>query len=136
MEASKFRKTFSGCESSFTLEHQHSAKWSVFREDVPSRVRQDIGTKKFMLTVIWSVDGFHAVDLMTSQCSFNSEYFVNHGMAPIIAKVFPQGRTLHARWLHLCSDNCRIHFSKTTQQFMNENHVLHVQHPSDSPDLA
>jgi hypothetical protein len=45
MQASKFRNIPTGDESWFTLEHQYSAKWSVFREDVSSRVRQDIGTK-------------------------------------------------------------------------------------------
>jgi hypothetical protein len=45
MGASKFRNILTGNESWFTLEYQHFAKWSVFREDVRSRVRQDIGTK-------------------------------------------------------------------------------------------
>jgi histone-lysine N-methyltransferase SETMAR len=89
-----------------------------------------------MLTVIWGVDGFHVVDLMISQRSLNSEYFVNHVMAPMIAKVFPQGRTPHARLLHHHLDNCRVHFSKTTQQFVSGNHILHVPHPPYSPDLA
>jgi hypothetical protein len=42
-----------------------------------------------MLTVIWGADGFHIVDLMTSQRSFNSEYFMSHVLAPMVAKVFP-----------------------------------------------
>jgi hypothetical protein len=44
-----------------------------------------------MLTVICGVNGFHVVDLMTSQVSLNSEYFVSHVLALIIAKVFPGG---------------------------------------------
>jgi hypothetical protein len=44
-----------------------------------------------MLTVIWGVDGFHVVDLMTSQRSFNSEYFMSYALAPMVAKVFPGG---------------------------------------------
>jgi histone-lysine N-methyltransferase SETMAR len=89
-----------------------------------------------MLTVIWGVDGFHIIDLMTSQRNFNSECFVNHVMALMIAKVFPQGRTPHARRLHLHLDNCRVRLSKTTQQFMSGNHILHVPHPPYGPDLA
>jgi hypothetical protein len=49
-----------------------------------------------MFTVIWGVDGFHAVDLMISQRSFNSDYFVSHVLAPMIAKVFPGGE-FHTR---------------------------------------
>jgi hypothetical protein len=44
-----------------------------------------------MLTVIWGVDGFHVVDLIISQGSFNSEHFLNHVLAPMVAKVFPGG---------------------------------------------
>jgi hypothetical protein len=41
-----------------------------------------------MVTVIWEVDVFHVVHLMTSQRSFNSEYFVSHVLALMAAKVF------------------------------------------------
>jgi histone-lysine N-methyltransferase SETMAR len=89
-----------------------------------------------MLTVFWGVDGFHVVDLMTSQRNFNSEYFVSHVLAPMAAKVFPRGRILHTRPLQLCLDNCRVHFSKAIEQFITENHIGRAPHPSYSPDLA
>jgi hypothetical protein len=44
-----------------------------------------------MLTIIWGVDSFHLVDLMTSKRNFNSDYFVSHVLAPMVAKVFPGG---------------------------------------------
>jgi hypothetical protein len=68
-----------------------------------------------MLTVIWEVDGFHVIDLITSQRSFNSEYFVSHVLAPMVAKVFPQGRIPHTRRLQLQLDNYRVHFSKAIE---------------------
>jgi histone-lysine N-methyltransferase SETMAR len=136
LEAGRFRNILTGDESWFTLEYQHFAKLSVSREDGPSRVRYDIGTEKFMLTVIWGVDGFHFVDLMNRQRSFNSEYLVNHVMASTITKAFAQGRTPHACRLHLQLDKYRIHFSKITQQLMGENHILRVPNPPYSPDLA
>jgi predicted ATPase len=52
MEASNFHNIMTGNESWFTLELQKSAKWSTSREDVPRRVKQQIGTRKLMLTVI------------------------------------------------------------------------------------
>jgi hypothetical protein len=70
-----------------------------------------------MLAVIWGVDGFHVVDLMTSQCCVNSEYFVSHVLAPMVGKVFPRRRIPHPRQLQLHLDNCRVHFSKATEQF-------------------
>jgi histone-lysine N-methyltransferase SETMAR len=89
-----------------------------------------------MLTVIWGVDGFYVVDLMISQRSFNSEYFVSHVLARMVAKILPRGRIPHTRRLQLHLDNCRVHFSKATEQFITENHIGRVPHPPYSPDLA
>jgi hypothetical protein len=89
-----------------------------------------------MLTVIWGGEGFHVVDLMTSQRSFNSEYFMSHVLAPMVAKVFTRERSPHTRRLQLHLDNCRIHFSKATEQFITENHIGRVPHPLYNPNLA
>jgi hypothetical protein len=89
MAANKFRTIVTGDESWLTLEYQHSAKWSVHCEEAPERARQQIGTKKFMLTAIWGVGDFHVVDLMTSQRSFDSQYLVTNVMTPPIANIFP-----------------------------------------------
>jgi hypothetical protein len=74
-----------------------------------------------MFTVIWGVGDFHVVDLMTSQRSFDSQYFVSNVMTLLIANIFPQGRIPHARRLHLYLDNCRVHFSNVTEQFITQN---------------
>jgi hypothetical protein len=136
MEANEFGNIITGDESCFMFEYQHAVKWSLCREDVSERVRQQIGTKKFMLTVIWGVDGFHVVDLMTSQRTFNSEYFVSHVLAPMVAKVFSRGKIPHTRRLQFHLDNCRVHFSKVTEPFVAGNHIGYVPHPPYSPDLA
>jgi hypothetical protein len=98
MKANKFRNILTGGENWFMLEYHHAVKWSLSREDVSERVRQQIG-KKIMLIVILGVDGFHVVDLMISQRIFNSEYFVSHVLAQMVAKDFPRGRILHIRRL-------------------------------------
>jgi hypothetical protein len=51
MEANKFRNILTGDERRFMFEYQHAVKWSLSREDVSERVRQQIGIK-IMLTVI------------------------------------------------------------------------------------
>jgi histone-lysine N-methyltransferase SETMAR len=89
-----------------------------------------------MRTVIWGLNGFHIVDLMTSQRSFNSEFFLSYVLALMVAKSFPRGRIPHTRRLQLHLDNCRVHFSKVTEQFITENHIGRVRHPPHSPDLA
>jgi hypothetical protein len=97
VERNDFRNIVTGDESWFTLELQQSAKWSTVHEDVPQRVRQQIGKQKFLLTVICGIDGCHALDLMTSQRSFDSQYFIDNIMVPLVEKVFPNGRNSHAR---------------------------------------
>jgi histone-lysine N-methyltransferase SETMAR len=136
MEASNFHNIVTGDESWFTLELQQSAKWSTSREDVRQRARQQIGTTKSMLTVIWGVDGFHVVDLMSSQCSFDSQYFVDNIMVSLVQKVFPKGRNPHARPLHLHLDNCCVHFSRVPEQFIAQDHISRVPQPAYSPELA
>jgi hypothetical protein len=89
------------------LECHHDMKWSLSRENASERVRQQIGTK-IMLTVSWGVDSFHVVDLMTSQRSFNSDYFMNHALAPMVAKVFPGGE------FYILVD---YNFAETTAEF-------------------
>jgi hypothetical protein len=46
MEANPFRIVLTGNKSWFMLEYQHAVKWSLSREDVSEKVRQQIGTKK------------------------------------------------------------------------------------------
>jgi hypothetical protein len=123
MEGNAFRNSLTGDESWFTLEYQHSEKWKwkVSRDVMPESVKQQIGTKEFVLTVICGVDGSHVVDLMTSQCCFRAEYFVSTVMASMIAKVFPYGRSPHARRLPLHPDNCRVPLSTVTEQFITED---------------
>jgi hypothetical protein len=53
-----------GDESWFVPEYQHSTKWNVARDEVPTSVSQTIRMKKVMLTVIWGIDGFHVIDMM------------------------------------------------------------------------
>jgi hypothetical protein len=45
MEANKFHNILTGDESWFILEYRDAVKWSLSREDVSERVRQQIGTK-------------------------------------------------------------------------------------------
>jgi hypothetical protein len=91
-----------------------------------------VGTAKFMFTAILGVDGFYLRDLMPSQCRFNISYFVEPVIVPLVQTVFPKG-TRYTRQLNLHLDNCRVHFSKVTEQFFIENQLLYVSHPPYSP---
>jgi hypothetical protein len=53
------------------------------------KVKQLIGTSKFMFTVLWDLDEFHVVNLMTSQQMFSSCYFVDNVLTYLLPKIFP-----------------------------------------------
>jgi hypothetical protein len=108
----------------------------VPRDEGPQWADPAIGTAKFMLTAIWGVNGFHLLDLMPSQCRFNTQYFMEHIMPPLVQTVFPHGRTRYTPRLNVHHDNCSVHFSKVTEDFFIENQLLHFSHPPYSPDLA
>jgi hypothetical protein len=128
--------SIAGDESWFDLEYQHASQWLVSRDKVPRRLDPAIGTAKFMPAAIWGVNGFHLVDLMPSECIFNTQYFMEHVIAPLVQTVFPQGRTRYAPRLKIHLNNCPVHFSKVMELFFVENQLLHVPHPTYSPDLA
>jgi hypothetical protein len=99
-------------------------------------VKQQIGTQKFTLTVSWGIDGFHLVDLMIEQHSYNTRHFLSHILEPLLFAVFPHGRKPHSRRVSLHLDNCRVHRSKAFENFFAENYIIRVSHPLYSPDLT
>jgi hypothetical protein len=76
-----------------------------------------------MLTLLWGVEEFHVVDLMTSQRSFDSQSFLDNIMVPVVQKVFPKERNPHGRRVHLHLDNRRVHFSRVAERFIAQNHI-------------
>jgi hypothetical protein len=133
MEANNFHDIVTSDESCFTLELRQSAKWSTSHEDLPQRVRQQIGTREFILTVIWGVDRFRVVNLMISRRAFDSECFEDNLIVSVVEKVLPNGRNPDARRVHLQLDNCGVHFPSVAEQFTAQNHISPVaQLPSTS----
>jgi hypothetical protein len=116
-EKNKFQRFVTGDESWFTLEFHRSAKWSVSRYDVPQKVKQRIEAQKIILIVIWEIDGFHVVDLMTEQRSYNTQYFLSHILEPMLLAVVPDGRKPHSRRSGLHRDKCLVHRSKASENF-------------------
>jgi hypothetical protein len=85
---------------------------------------------------MWSVDGFHIVDLMTSHETLNSQYSVDNVLTHLLSMNFPQGRQRHALRLDCHLDNYHVHFPKASEQFCTETEIIHVPHPPYVPDLT
>jgi hypothetical protein len=64
MHRTRFHHITTGDESWFYLEYQRASQWSVSRDEMFQRLDPAIGTAKFMLMVIWSVNRLRLLDLM------------------------------------------------------------------------
>jgi hypothetical protein len=89
-EKNKFQRFVTGDKSWFTLEFHCFTNWNISGDDMPQKGKQQIRIQKFMLAVIWGIDGFHVVDLMTEQHSDNTQYFFSHILEPLLVAVLLQ----------------------------------------------
>jgi hypothetical protein len=118
-ELDSFRVLITGDESSFVLECQHSAKWSVARYEVHMRVSQTIGTQKVMLTVVSRVNGFHHVDMVPpGEFQHRLLPYSDHGF--FLVESLSEGKESHALRLSVHLNNCRF-IRQIRQKVFNEN---------------
>jgi hypothetical protein len=89
-----------------------------------------------MFTVVWNPLGFHVIDKLPTGAKMNSDYFTTNILGPLEQKVFPTGRNPHTKQLTIQLDNCSIHTSRTTEEYIREHNIIRLQHPLYSPDLA
>ena len=125
-----FINIFTGDESWFYIKFNRKGAWILPDEKVPFFENPGFQLRKFMLTVIWGINGIHVIDIMDSGLSFNSDYFITHILCQIeqikIQKTRYRKRIKY--YLHL--DNCKVHNSKATQQKVDSIHFLraHIHH--------
>jgi hypothetical protein len=50
--------------------------WTLSRDDIVTKPRHQIQSKKFMFTIIWNPTGFDVVDRLPNDAKMNSDYFV------------------------------------------------------------
>lgn len=128
-----FENLITGDQSWFFLSYEPKTKWSLSIEDVPQRVQKKIQTIKFMVTVMFSKNHLFLVNVLPEGESYNSDYFTQ----VVLAQTLSEYQLLTNRkkaLIHL--DNCRVHNSKKSKQWFDENRVQRIPHPPYSPDLA
>jgi histone-lysine N-methyltransferase SETMAR len=123
-------------ESWFFLSDWQCRIWTLAKDEVVTKPRRDIQAAKFMFTVIWSTLGFHVMNKLPTGVRMNSEYTLTHILAQYEEKLFPEGRTAHAKRLTVHMDNCSIHTSGATEDYIKQNNMMRLRHPPYSPDLA
>jgi hypothetical protein len=131
-----WRHFVTGDESWFFLMSAPRRMWALARDDVVSKPRTEIQSKKFMFTIMWNPLGFHVIDRLATGEKINSTYFTAHILGPLHQVFFPTGRNPREKRLVVHVDNCSVHRSQTTRTFMQNNDMTDMPHPPYSPDLA
>jgi hypothetical protein len=76
-QSTDFRGLITGDESWFHLSYASRAVWTMSRDEAPTKEKQAISTRNFMLTVFSSVDGFHVAEFLPTVTRFDTVYFVD-----------------------------------------------------------
>jgi hypothetical protein len=103
---------------------------------VITKSRQQIQIKKFMFTIIWNSSGFHVFDRLPNDARMNSAYFATNVVIPLEETIFPQGRAPRERLLVIHLDNCSIHISRVSTDWLEEHDIVRMSQPPYSPGLA
>jgi hypothetical protein len=125
-----------GDESSFFWTYSHRRMWTLTTDDVAIKPKKNIQTKKLMSTIFWSPLGFPAVDELAAGAKMDNDYFITNVLAQVERKMFPDGRTPHAKRLTVHWDNCSVHINAASQVCLAEHSMIGLKHLPYSRDLA
>jgi hypothetical protein len=64
MEEQGSQNLMTGDESWFYFDYYPATQWSVCADNVEPKAKRTIAARKFIVTVIFGIDGFHVVDVM------------------------------------------------------------------------
>jgi histone-lysine N-methyltransferase SETMAR len=117
------------------LNTDHELIWLQTDGEIPERERRTIQSEKVMLMIVWNSSGFHLINVLQKGFKFNASLYVTQ--IPGTLSDWPRihvGRTNRKLCVH--ADNSRPHTATVTLQFMQQNMMMRVPHPTYSPDLA
>jgi hypothetical protein len=66
----------------------------------------------------------------------NNTYFVTKIIIPLEQAIFHRGRAPHEKRFVVHLDNCSVHTSRISTDWLEEQSILRMPHPPYSPDLA
>jgi histone-lysine N-methyltransferase SETMAR len=66
----------------------------------------------------------------------NSAYFVTNMLIPLEQAIFPRGRAPHEKRLMVSVDNCQVHTSRDSTDWLEKHGIHRMPDPPYSPDLA
>jgi hypothetical protein len=110
--------------------------WSLAKDNVVTKPRTEIQSKKSMFSIMWNPLGFYVIDRLPTGDKINNSYYITHILESLYQVFFPSGRNPHEKRLVVHIDNCSVHKSQMTKTFMQNINMIDMSHSSYSPDLA
>jgi hypothetical protein len=125
-----------GDESWFFFETSSRRMWTLSRDDMVTKPKSQIQSKKFMFTIIWNPTGFYVVDRLPNDTKMNSVDFVTNIFPPLEKAIFPPGRAPHQQRLAIHFENCSVHTRRASREWLEEHDILRMPQPPYSPVLS
>jgi hypothetical protein len=76
-------------ESWFFFDTSPRRMWTLSRDNVATKSRQQMQSKKFMFKIIWNPTGFYNVNRLPNDTKMNSDYFVTNILISLEQMIFP-----------------------------------------------
>jgi hypothetical protein len=106
--------------------------WTLRRDEVVTKPRFDIQSKKFMFTITLNPNDFYIVDRLPNNTKMNSAYFVTNIFILFEQAIFPRRMALHQKQLVVHLDNCSVHTSLASRNWLEEHGMRRMPQPSYS----
>jgi histone-lysine N-methyltransferase SETMAR len=129
----EFVHIITGDETMVPLRNDEDFTWAEVGTPRPLMSRPTYFPQKVMMTVFWSVEGFHVVDKLEKKTTMNAAYFQSKIIDPLNA-IFQPKTSSHTIWIHY--DNCGPHRATATGNYVDQLGFVRMLHPPYSPDLA
>jgi hypothetical protein len=84
---------------------------------------------KFIFRIIWNPSGFYVVDRLSNDTKMNSAYFVTNILTPLEQAIFPRWRVSHQKKFVIHLNNCSVHTSRASRDWLEEDDMRRMPQP-------
>jgi len=124
--------TITGDETWVYLDNPRDFMWQEAGLERPTRPRHHTGSKKVMITVMWSTSGIHTISMLPVGARFNKAYF-HTVLDELAAKIHARRPARGTSGIRIHVDNARPHL---VGEKIEQLGMIRLEHPPYSPDLA
>jgi hypothetical protein len=110
--------------------------WTLSRDDVATKPRQGIHSKKFMFTIIWNSTGLYFVDRLPNDIKMNNGDFMTNIFISLEQTIFPCRRPPHEKRLVVSVGNCSVHTSRGSTNWLEKYGIYRMPDQLHSSNLA